>query len=76
MSELFEIPQQDSPRLKWLKQHGVHTKRYDYRPSIWCAYVGVNVFPKPNNLFGEGYTEHEAIVDLAIKRGWKLWNEI
>lgn len=87
MKELFEIQPCDSPRLKWMKKHGVHTMHNKgVNPGDecdvtgetlypWCAYVGVNVFPKPEGLLGCGNTEDEAICELAKRRGWKLWNE-
>ena len=42
--------------------------------SPWCAFVGEPRFPRPDA--GYGNTEHEAIVSLAILKGWKLWNEL
>jgi hypothetical protein len=87
MNELFTIQPQDSPMLAWLKKHRVSTKHNEsIEPDEecletgetlfpWCAFVGANTFPKPDGLMGCGNTEHEAIVDLAIKRGLKLWNE-
>lgn len=85
--ELFTIELQDSPRLAWLKNHEVKIIRNqgvspgDECPESgepiypWCAFVGESEFPKPDGWMGCGDSEHEAIVDLAIKRGWRLWNE-
>lgn len=73
--------------MAWLKKHRVNrihnaeVTAGDECPETgemlfpWCAFVGVNTFPKPDSLIGFGNTEHEAIVELAIKQGWKLWNE-
>ena len=85
MDELFQIAETKSPRLKWLEQKHVTTKNW---PGVahgdedefgnemfpWTAFVGdVNGL---HTTVGAGDTEHEAIVDLAVKRGWKLWNEL
>lgn len=89
MSEtLFEMPVCESPRLKWLREHGVITKNnFNFKPThsddfrygySWCAYVGngeeVEII-RAEGCIGYGNTEQDAIVSLAIKRGWKLWNE-
>lgn len=86
MSEtLFKLPKCDSPRLKWLKERGVSTHfnkdvqvgdedEFSGEPIFpWCAFTGEPNFPRPDA--GYGNTEHEAIVNLAILKGWKLWNE-
>jgi hypothetical protein len=39
----------------------------------WWAFVSESRFPRPDA--GYGNTELDAIADLAIKKGWKLWNE-
>lgn len=81
---LFDLPVQKSPRLLWLEAHRVTTKHW---PGVsfgdedefgnemfpWTAFVGgvddLHIF------VGAGDTEQDAIVDLAVKKGWKLWNE-
>jgi hypothetical protein len=86
-AELFTIMACKSPRLKWLEKNSVKTV---HNTEIcagdecsesgetlypWCAFVGVDSFPKPEKLVGFGNTEHDAIVDLALKQGLRLWNE-
>ena len=73
--ELFEVPEQLSPRLKWMKRHGIYTDHCGQiaKHVSWKAYVlnergGID-------LSSYGETEHEAIADLAIRLGIKLWNE-
>lgn len=85
MNGLFEIPPCESPRLRWLKKHDVHTHHNkNVQPGDedelsgetiypWVAYKGLPNFPMPNA--GYGNTEHEAIVDWAIKNNVRLWNE-
>jgi hypothetical protein len=72
--------------LKWIKAHNVSTHfNQGVQPGDedefsgetiypWCAFVGEAKFPRPGA--GYGNTEHDAIVDLAIIKGWKLWNEL
>ena len=76
MSELFLIETSESPRLKWLKKHGIATGenvftpthsddyRYTYSRRADCA-AG----------YGYGNSDEEAVLDLAVKQGWKLWNQ-
>ena len=82
---LFDLPETKSPRLKWMDEKNVSTHfnkdvqagdedEFSGEPiRPWAAFVGESRFPRPDAGFGD--TEHEAIVDLAIKKGWKLWNE-
>jgi len=64
MSELFDIPPTKSPRLKWMDEHGVWVFKYHDR------------FEATARGFTEkGQTEHDAVVNLAIKMNIKLWNE-
>ena len=76
MNELFDIPETKSPRLKWMEAHLIA--------------VGENIFtPTHSDDFRHGYTrradcatgsgygntDDEALVDLAKRQGWRLWNE-
>lgn len=89
MSELFEIPVCESPRLKWLKKYNIHTHRNatvkvgdtcevtGEKLSPWCATVGA---VSANGVWADGWigfgdTEDDAIANLARKRGWRMWNE-
>ena len=82
---LFNMPVCESPRLKWMREHNVST-RFSKNIKVgeedecsgeslfpWAAFVGEPKFPRPG--VGFGNTEHEAIVELSIRKGWKLWNE-
>lgn len=72
--ELFNIPEQLSPRLKWLIYYEVSTCRDDDCVEPWSAHT-----TRPGAITSDpqatGLTEHDAIVALALKQGWKLWNE-
>lgn len=74
MSELFNIPEVKSPRLKWLDRHGVWTGKVEYDHAgptepedKWQATAAGKE--------GRGPTEDASIVELAKKMGIKLWNE-
>jgi hypothetical protein len=82
--ELFSVPEQDSPRLAWLKLRRVTTKNWpgcsvgdedEFGNELWpwTAFVGDPRQISPN--VGVGGTEDDAIADLARKRGWRMWNE-
>lgn len=64
--ELFAIPESKSPRLLWMEKHCVMTL-YDKARNQFAA-----VAYQQN---GWGDTEDEAITQLALKLGIKLWNE-
>lgn len=79
MSDLFDIPETLSPRLKWMREHGIVAQFYslDSMPpkTGWQAWVPMsteNAWPQAT-AFGD--TEDEAIVALAKKLNLKLWNE-
>jgi len=76
MSELFDIPETLSPRLAWLKKHGIFTNSEffddsdeEYRWGAWLE--GCQDYLRT----GHGDTEDDALVDLAKKQNLKLWNE-
>lgn len=86
MSELFEVPEQLSPRLAWFKNHNVKTHEWRNDPSDertfshlgfgrWVAYVGKFPNHEDEGCYAEGATEDEALVNLARGMNWKLWNE-
>jgi len=78
MSDLFEIPEQLSPRLKWMKEHDVHTDKCRYLQAgeaPWSAWQGDMMKAMSFMEISTGETEDEAIVHLAKAMGWKLWNE-
>ena len=82
--DLLNVPVVESPRLKWLKRHRIKTHatslevgaedEYGEEISPFYAYVGKNEIENAHNIVG-GTTEDEAIRNLAIRKGWLLWNE-
>jgi hypothetical protein len=85
-SELFNVKSVTklSPRLEWMARHGLVTKEDDsFDGEEECDYEPWACF-NPQQLerehfaegcYGTGPTEHDAIVDWAIKNKVKLWNE-
>lgn len=82
--ELFavETVAMDSPRLAWLKRHKVFTHRRIDHPdeSPWCAWCEIEdqgecLRANGPRAFVYGETEDDALGELAIGRGWGLWNE-
>jgi hypothetical protein len=78
--ELFAAKEveQDSPRLAWRKRHCILAKKSKLLP--WAAWFARDseigdIPPDDPRRVGHGESEWEAIVDLAIKHGVKLWNE-
>lgn len=75
MNELFDLAPSLSPRLLWMREHGVqtrettHEERFSDIDDHWLAWLEVGVFG------GSGMTEDEAIVDMAKNLGIPLWNE-
>jgi hypothetical protein len=73
MSELFDIPETLSPRLKWMRKNSMVTAFVDDK---WLAEVahyrnGILIFLDRE----KGDTEDESIVALAKKLAIPLWNE-
>ena len=71
---LFEIPEQLSPRLAWMREHKIDTMDKAYDPFTgdhrWMAFKVSNIRTKD---FGD--TENEALSALAVKMNLKLWNK-
>lgn len=89
--ELFpaEAVQMDSPKLAWLKKHGLETQRNEFAgefseewddgetPAWVCRVVKDSADMssyRPREIAG-GKTEEEACAELALIRGIPLWNE-
>ena len=75
MNELFTTPETKSPRLKWLDQHGIWTRKVEYdhagpteSEDLWKASAA--------GMDARGADEAEAIVNLAKKMKIRLWNEL
>lgn len=87
MDELFELTTSLSPRLQWLKDKQVLTRRFpminpgdedEFGNSLfpWMAWIGPLDLNNTRKSFqAGGDTEMDAIANLAIKRHWRLWNE-
>lgn len=86
--ELFpaEAVTMDSPRLAWMKRHLVYTKfSQGCGEAPWSAWWGqrdpVEFLEYHDSdhdheaIMGYGATEEAALVDLAIKWQFPLWNE-
>lgn len=81
--QLFDVPETLSPRLAWMKKHGVMTyKSPDFEPEEdpWCAWLPENNMeelglPEDLEQCGLGQTEDEAITALAVLHNIRLWNE-
>lgn len=79
---LFDVPVQLSPRLAWLKAHGVSTWETPGIDYPWAAAIGPieDLARNWSKMEREGnyvaaHTEDEAIVALALANGWMLCNE-
>lgn len=79
MKELFDIPEQLSPRLAWMKEHDVHTYRspcMEDGDEPWSAWIGdFKTTVAHNDDYETGETEDEALVKLCKRNNLKLWNE-
>jgi hypothetical protein len=82
MDTLFPIPEQPSPRLVWLRKHGVRCIKTSAEDEPWCAWLPENdspecgaEMPRVPEWCGYGDTEDDAIADLARREGLRLWNE-
>lgn len=82
--ELFTdaVVAMDSPRLRWMKKHDVHTAYFDDGQGIWAAWIGD--FEEAADHGGSdpyaggyarGETEDDAILLIAKAHGLRLWNE-
>ena len=70
MNELFNIPETLSPRLAWMRRHGINSRLMpDDTWYVW-NYSGLGHSLKQ----GRGNTEDEALTALAKQAGIKLWN--
>jgi hypothetical protein len=72
----------DSPRLRWMKKHDVHTADFNDCQGPWAAWIGdfeEAADRGESNPYAGGYargkTEDEAILLLAKANGLRLWNE-
>jgi hypothetical protein len=80
MSDLFEIPETLSPRLRWMQTHGVevHDSGVDHEDGDECDITGnqcYRYYATCGEQSAGGHTKDEAIFALAVKLQLKLWNE-
>jgi hypothetical protein len=74
MSELFDnLPDSKSPYLLWIEKHGIDVSGPDIDGSMKAEAID----DSDDGILREsfGCSEAEAVANLAIKCGWKLWNE-
>ena len=72
-SDLFPDCRQDSPRLAWMKRHGVEVVELPVKQDgqyPFCAGTASLM-----HAFGYGDTEDDALADFAKRNGIPLWNE-
>lgn len=73
MDLLFTIPESLSPRMKWMREHDVHTRICNDEEDPWTAWTGEEAEAIPAGRFSVGVDENQAIERLATFRGWNLW---
>ena len=72
MSELFDnLPESKSPRLLWMERHGVEIGGPNIEDEMFAVAKDRNGVEQ----HGYGHDEQSAIAALALRCGWKLWNE-
>lgn len=78
MSELFDTPACESPRLKWIKKHKIQThcsgKAEDFDGEPWNAWQAESPKHIPSD-FEIGATEDDAIAAWTKRHSVLLWNE-
>ena len=75
-AELFgSLPTVKSPRLLWLEKHNVKTLRSETCDEPWAAWTGELKDAIDRREAFTAMTEDEALVKLAKKNGWRMWNE-
>lgn len=68
MESLFaDLPEELSPRLKWMRQHSIHVEQS--KDGSWIAYK------ERTKHFCRDNDECHAVIGLAKKLKLKLWNQ-
>lgn len=88
MTELFAVEESLSPRLKWIKKHGLRVafnKRLKTEPEPYEAWTGdkqkaiLRQVVEAEGIYGPFYSigasEDEALFWMAKANSWPLWNE-
>jgi hypothetical protein len=79
MTGLFNMPESLSPRLQWMRTHGIVTMppADNDQEQDWLAWRKADEIGDlpPMDRVGEGGTENDALVDLARKLGIRDWRK-
>jgi len=67
--DLFNTTESLSPRLQWMRKHGIQSKQRDDSGTVWLAYKS------GTSKAATGDDELDAIINLASKLNLKLWNQ-
>lgn len=73
MDTLLDVPESLSPRLLWMKQHGIITLM---RKGILNGGPMVQWDASNGAIHAVAETEDDALTDLAKKLNIRLWNEV
>lgn len=76
MTDLFQIPESKSPRLKWMEAHGITVNFVPADPIAHPAFWNAKATSESKITMAQGDTEDEALTNLAKRLGIRLWNEI
>jgi hypothetical protein len=69
MTELFDIPETPSPRLRWMQRHHLTVEPItEENSNRYAARHGMTII-------GKGSTEDEALTAAAKSLNIRLWNE-
>ena len=76
---LFDIPEQLSPKMRWLRKYRVathHAPHCEVSPwSAWFPSNDHNGIPNDPDACGYGDSKEGAIVDLARRHGVPTWQD-
>lgn len=68
--DLFEVPEVLSPRLKWMREHGVAVTQCRAEDGLETEWIASLRDERNHYRSGRGATEAEAVEDLAGKMGF------
>jgi hypothetical protein len=78
MTDLFQIPESKSPRLRWIEKHAIQMHCSNDSAIPWMAWLPNNSdggLPIDTKECGFGCLQDDALIDLARKHGLKSWKE-
>ena len=70
MTELFDIPETPSPRMRWMQRHHLTVSRKHEEENTY-SFVAIHGM----TIIGKGATEDEALTAAAKSLNIRLWNE-